>query len=68
VIFTTLQKFAPELGTTDYPVLIDRRNVIVIADEAHRSQYGFRAKVEQKTGDISKMTARGRSWASQHCG
>ena len=53
VIFTTLQKFAPEPGTTDYPVLTDRRNVIVIADEAHRSQYGFRAKVEQKTGDIS---------------
>jgi type I restriction enzyme, R subunit len=52
VIFTTLQKFAPEPGTTDYPVLTDRRNVIVIADEAHRSQYGFRAKVE-KTGDIS---------------
>src|ERR1700730_3758787 len=53
VIFTTLQKFAPEPGTTDYPVLTDRRNVIVIADEAHRSQYGFRAKIEQKTGDIS---------------
>jgi type I restriction enzyme R subunit len=53
VIFTTLQKFAPEPGTTDYPVLTDRRHVIVIADEAHRSQYGFRAKVEQKTGDIS---------------
>ena len=53
VIFTTLQKFSPEPGTTDYPVLTDRRNVIVIADEAHRSQYGFRAKVERKTGDIS---------------
>jgi type I restriction enzyme R subunit len=53
VIFTTLQKFSPEEGTTDYPVLTDRRNVIVIADEAHRSQYGFRAKVESKTGDIS---------------
>jgi type I restriction enzyme R subunit len=53
VIFTTLQKFSPEEGTTNYPVLTDRRNVIVIADEAHRSQYGFRAKVESKTGDIS---------------
>ena len=53
VIFTTLQKFSPEDGTTDYPVLTDRRNVIVIADEAHRSQYGFRAKVERETGDIS---------------
>ncbi|MFJ5108117.1 MULTISPECIES: type I restriction endonuclease subunit R [unclassified Glutamicibacter] len=41
IVFTTLQKFAPgEDGDTN-PVLTDRRNVIVIADEAHRSQYGF---------------------------
>ncbi len=53
VIFTTLQKFSPESGSTDYPVLTDRRNVVVIADEAHRSQYGFRAKVAAKTGEIS---------------
>jgi type I restriction enzyme R subunit len=53
VIFTTLQKFAPEAGSTDYPLLTDRRNVVVIADEAHRSQYGFRAKVARGTGDIS---------------
>jgi len=51
VIFTTLQKFAPGDGKSDYPVLTDRRNVVVIADEAHRSQYGFGAKVERKTGD-----------------
>ncbi len=53
VVFTTLQKFAPDPGKTDYPVLTDRRNVVVIADEAHRSQYGFRAKVAHETGDIS---------------
>jgi type I restriction enzyme R subunit len=53
VIFTTLQKFSPEDDTTNYPALTDRRNVIVIADEAHRSQYGFRAKVESKTGKVS---------------
>ena len=53
VVFTTIQKFAPERGETDYPVLTDRRNVVVIADEAHRSQYGFRAKIERKTGEIS---------------
>src|SRR5882762_2507904 len=40
-------------GKTDYPVLTDRRNVIVVADEAHRSQYGFCAKVKSKTGAIS---------------
>ena len=53
VVFTTIQKFAPERGEIDYPVLTDRRNVVVIADEAHRSQYGFRAKVARKTGEIS---------------
>ena len=53
VVFTTIQKFAPESGETDYPVLTNRRNVVVIADEAHRSQYGFRAKVAHKTGAIS---------------
>jgi type I restriction enzyme, R subunit len=53
VIFTTLQKFSPDEGASDFPVLTDRRNVIVIADEAHRSQYGFKAKVERKTGEIS---------------
>ncbi len=53
VVFTTIQKFAPESGEVDYPVLTDRRNVVVIADEAHRSQYGFRAKMARKTGEIS---------------
>ena len=53
VVFTTIQKFAPESGETDYPVLTDRRNVVVIADEAHRSQYGFRARVNRKTGEIA---------------
>ncbi len=53
VIFTTLQKFSPEEGAATYPVLTNRRNVIVIADEAHRSQYGLKAKVDRKTGEIS---------------
>ncbi|MEG1121476.1 MAG: type I restriction endonuclease subunit R [Citrobacter sp.] len=48
VIFTTLQKF----GEVSEP-LTTRRNVVVIADEAHRSQYGFKAKVDAKTGEIS---------------
>ena len=51
VIFTTIQKFAPEKGEA-YPVLTDRRNVVVVADEAHRSQYGFKARIE-KTGEIA---------------
>lgn len=53
VVFTTIQKFSPERGETEYPVLTDRRNVIVIADEAHRSQYGFRARVNRTTGEIA---------------
>jgi type I restriction enzyme R subunit len=53
VIFTTIQKFSPAKGESAYPVLTDRRNVVVIADEAHRSQYGFKAKVEGKTGEIA---------------
>ncbi|WP_406721460.1 type I restriction endonuclease subunit R [Thioclava litoralis] len=51
VIFTTMQKFAPEKGEERFPALTDRRNVIVIADEAHRSQYGLNAKVSAKTGE-----------------
>lgn len=42
IIFTTIQKFKPEDG--EMPVLTDRKNVIVMADEAHRSQYGLDAK------------------------
>jgi type I restriction enzyme R subunit len=53
VIFTTIQKFSPATSETVYPMLSDRRNIVVIADEAHRSQYGFRAKIEQKTGEIA---------------
>ena len=51
VVFTTLQKFAPDPDQT-YPRLSDRRNVVVIADEAHRSQYGHFAKAKT-TGEIS---------------
>lgn len=43
IVFTTIQKFQPEEGNV-YPKLSDRENIIVIADEAHRTQYGFKAK------------------------
>lgn len=49
IIFTTIQKFKPEDG--EMPVLTDRKNVIVIADEAHRSQYGLDAETSSE-GDI----------------
>jgi len=41
VVFTTIQKFLPEEKGDRHPLLSDRRNVVVIADEAHRSQYDF---------------------------
>ena len=41
VVFTTIQKFLPEVKGGVYPVLSERRNIVVIADEAHRSQYDF---------------------------
>ena len=41
VVFTTIQKFLPERRGDTYPTLSERRNIVVIADEAHRSQYDF---------------------------
>ncbi|TXH56068.1 MAG: type I restriction endonuclease subunit R [Bacteroidia bacterium] len=53
VIFTTIHKFTPEAnGDTQMSILTSRSNVIVIADEAHRSQYGFAAKVQNATRDV----------------
>lgn len=52
IIFTTLQKFAPEEGLTHMDALTTRRNVIVMADEAHRTQYGFKAEVMKTEEDV----------------
>ncbi|MBM4326976.1 MAG: type I restriction endonuclease subunit R [Deltaproteobacteria bacterium] len=41
VVFTTVHKFFPTEGEDQHPLLSDRRNIVVIADEAHRSQYDF---------------------------
>ncbi len=41
VVFTTIQKFFPEAKGDQYPILSERHNIVVIADEAHRSQYDF---------------------------
>ena len=54
IIFTTIQKFSPEEKGDDVPVLTSRSNVIVMADEAHRSQYGFGADVV-KDGDSAEV-------------
>ncbi len=44
IVFTTIQKFSPEGTDIEFDLLSERKNIIVIADEAHRSQYGFKAK------------------------
>ena len=44
IVFSTIQKFYPEEGEAVYPLLSDRSNIVVIADEAHRSHYGFKAR------------------------
>ena len=44
IVFATIQKFLPEDGSENFDLLSERRNIVVIADEAHRSQYGFGAK------------------------
>lgn len=53
IIFTTIQKFLPEEKGDKFPVLSERKNIVVIADEAHRSQYGFKATVDTKSGNIN---------------
>ncbi|HDA1341435.1 TPA: type I restriction endonuclease subunit R [Staphylococcus aureus] len=48
IVFTTMQKFEPEQNETTMATLTERKNVIVMADEAHRTQYGFNAKYDNK--------------------
>ena len=45
IVFTTIQKFMPDDNKSVYAQLSDRKNIVVIADEAHRTQYGFEAKL-----------------------
>jgi len=53
IVFTTIQKFSPDEGATVYDLLSERKNIVVIADEAHRSHYGFKSKnIEDKKGGV----------------
>jgi len=53
IVFTTIQKFSPDEGQAVYDLLSERKNIVVIADEAHRSHYGFKAKnIEDENGGI----------------
>jgi len=50
IIFTTIQKFALLADELSHPILSERHNIVVVSDEAHRSQYGNKAKFNPKTG------------------
>ncbi|MGZ4972875.1 MAG: type I restriction endonuclease subunit R, partial [Limisphaerales bacterium] len=50
IIFATIQKFMPGADEDTFPILSDRNNIVVIADEAHRTQYGFEASLKGKPG------------------
>ncbi|MFO5437289.1 MAG: type I restriction endonuclease subunit R, partial [Dolichospermum sp.] len=56
IVFTTIQKFAPETGN-EYEELSPRNNIVLIADEAHRSQYGLKAKVVVKSAKTEKKVS-----------
>jgi type I restriction enzyme R subunit len=57
IVFATIQKFMPGEDEDMFPVLSDRHNIVVIADEAHRTQYGFEAKLKtRKTSFKSNRT------------
>ncbi len=56
IVFTTIQKFLPEGNKSVYEQLSDRKNIVVIADEAHRTQYGFEAKlVDEKDKETKEI-------------
>ena len=48
IVFATIQKFMPGEDEDTFPVLSPRRNIVVMADEAHRTQYGFEAKLKSR--------------------
>jgi type I restriction enzyme, R subunit len=58
IVFATIQKFMPGEDEDTFPVLSDRHNIVVIADEAHRTQYGFEAKLKTRKGKRSTGESR----------
>lgn len=54
IVFTTIQKFQPGEDEDAFPMLSDRANIVVICDEAHRTQYGFKARIVSPTKTSAK--------------
>jgi len=68
IVFTTIQKFTPGEDEDSFPILSDRHNIVVICDEAHRSQYGFQAsmpKLQKQLKDARKASAANQPMALQ---
>ncbi|MGH8848616.1 MAG: type I restriction endonuclease subunit R, partial [Polaromonas sp.] len=55
IVFATIQKFMPGEDEDTFPVLSERSNIVVIADEAHRTQYGFEAKLKMRKVPLAQM-------------
>ena len=58
IVFATIQKFMPGEDEDMFPVLSDRHNIVVIADEAHRTQYGFEAKLKTRKSRAEEPSLR----------
>jgi type I restriction enzyme R subunit len=57
IIFATIQKFMPGEDEDTFPCLSQRRNIVVLADEAHRTQYGFEAKLKSRKVNVGSSPA-----------
>src|SRR5690606_21070499 len=57
IVFATIQKFMPGEDEDTFPVLSDRNNIVVIVDEAHRTQYGFEAKLKTRKRNSDSQSA-----------
>ena len=66
IIFSTIQKFMPGEDEDSFPVLSDRHNIVVIADEAHRTQYGFAAALKTRESGVGEVSARYQVGYAQH--
>jgi len=66
IVFATIQKFMPGEDEDSFPVLSTRSNIVVVADEAHRTQYGFSASLKVPDFKLAEASARYQVGYAQH--
>jgi type I restriction enzyme R subunit len=66
IVFATIQKFMPGEDEDSFPVLSTRSNIVVVADEAHRTQYGFSASLKVPDFKVAEASARYQVGYAQH--